>query len=163
MDTIFPKRLEKYLSLRPHSAKELELYLTRKLQLGVASMQTIWSNLQQAGYIDDEAFALWWVTGRLSQGKYGKSRVVMELVTKGIAKDTAERVWKSRETLQENDEGEAGGVTQERLKARLKLELEKLAGRNIEFDLKQKNKIIRKYLARGFSYQEISRSLGELL
>ena len=77
---LYAQALE-YTLMRPHSAREIRDYLQRKTLprkykqrktgtlvekpgASLAVVQRVFARLEQRGYVDDEAFAQWWVENR---------------------------------------------------------------------------------------------------
>lgn len=87
-DTIVQKTL-RFLSYRPRSRKELYEYFNRKITHVPQSVQDdIVSQLEDYGYVDDVAFADWWVQQRRTLGKkLGEYRIIQELRQKGIKEE----------------------------------------------------------------------------
>lgn len=126
------------LSLRNRTVKEME----EALQKGAYDEQTIAfviRHLLDAGYLNDEAFALHWIRHRQSSG-LGSSRILRELLFKGIDKELAVRCLQQ---VREEDD-----TSQE---AALDRALDKiLRGRNPD-DPKERQRILAAMARRGFS------------
>lgn len=75
------KTLE-WLTLRPHSKKELVDYLKRK-KLEPEQIEAWTKDFQRMGYQNDESFTKWWIEQRLNKQK-SKRFIVSELRSKGI-------------------------------------------------------------------------------
>ena len=126
------------LSLRNRTVKEME----EALQKSAYDEQTIAfviRHLLDAGYLNDEAFALHWIRHRQSSG-LGSSRILRELLFKGIDKELAVRCLQQ---VREEDD-----TSQE---AALDRTLDKiLRGRNPD-DPKERQRILAAMARRGFS------------
>ena len=126
------------LSLRNRTVKEME----EALQKSAYDEQTIAfviRHLLDAGYLNDEAFALHWIRHRQSSG-LGSSRILRELLFKGIDKELAVRCLQQ---VREEDD-----TSQE---AALDRALDKiLRGRNPD-DPKERQRILAAMARRGFS------------
>ena len=126
------------LSLRSRTVKEME----EALQKSAYDEQTIAfviRHLLDAGYLNDEAFALHWIRHRQSSG-LGSSRILRELLFKGIDKELAVRCLQQ---VREEDD-----TSQE---AALDRALDKiLRGRNPD-DPKERQRILAAMARRGFS------------
>lgn len=89
-----------YCLRRPHSVKEVRDYLWRKTQPALRKRQTgmnnpvvyservasrVLSKLQQKAYVNDEAFAQWWVENRHQSKGASRRKLDAELRAKGVA------------------------------------------------------------------------------
>ncbi|PIZ64763.1 hypothetical protein COY15_04395 [Candidatus Roizmanbacteria bacterium CG_4_10_14_0_2_um_filter_39_12] len=102
---IYSKVLD-YLSRRPRSVREIEQYVSQKLydrevfvdsseqEQKSAFIARIVEDLISRSYLDDHEFARWWI-GQRTQGKkpLGLSRIVSELVQKGVSPEITKRAW----------------------------------------------------------------------
>ena len=90
-DKLYEKALG-FLSYRPRSQKEVELYLRKKVEQGDI-IETVLTRLENQGYLNDTSFARWWVEQR-TQGKNPKGPAVVkaELYQKGVAHPVVEEV-----------------------------------------------------------------------
>ncbi len=89
-------RAVRLLARRPHSEAELRRYLARK-NTPDAVIEAALAKLQRLGYVDDRAFAAYWVENRERFRPRGIRALRYELRQKGIAADVIE------ETLQDFD------------------------------------------------------------
>ena len=86
----YPKALEKAISMlamKPCTKAEI----TRKLKLCHFEQnisELVIRKLEKEQLLNDDEFSMQWVQSRMK--KYGSSRIYMELVSKGIDRDTAE-------------------------------------------------------------------------
>lgn len=95
---LYMRALE-YCLRRPHSVKEVRDYLWRKTQPALRKRQTGMNNpvvyservasrvlrkLQQKAYVDDEAFARWWVENRQLSKGVSRRKLTAELRSKGV-------------------------------------------------------------------------------
>ena len=133
-------RALEWLTLRPHSKKELVDYLKRKK---IESKQIeVWvKHFQKMGYQDDLNFAKWWLEQRLSKHK-SKRYIIQELRLKGVNQEIIAEVLDSQ--LNEKDT-----VKQLVLKKR------KLA------KYQDEKKLIEYLLRQGFNYSLIKEVLAE--
>jgi regulatory protein len=72
-----------YLSYRPRSRAEIEAYLVRK-KVPRATVQAVIGRLTEAGLLDDQAFARYWVENREAFRPRGVRSLHFELQRKGI-------------------------------------------------------------------------------
>ena len=118
---LYQRALEKALT-RPHSEKEIRDYLRRKLRssssdpLRAAQAKSLWSSdelsefseqimerLRSHKYVDDLAFAEYYVENRFVKKGVSQKRLILELMKKGVAKEIIEEVLSKTER---NDEEE---------------------------------------------------------
>ena len=74
------------LARRPRSERELRDRLTRKGVPGVVADRVL-RELKQRGYVDDAAFAEFWVANRRANQPRGRQALVNELRLKGVASE----------------------------------------------------------------------------
>lgn len=92
---VYTRTLE-YMLMRPHSSKELRDYLYRKTRPrrtrtgaivpGVSAVvtQRVYDRLMEKGYINDEAFARYWVENRNLRKGISQRKLRSELLSKGV-------------------------------------------------------------------------------
>lgn len=91
------QRVLRYLAARPRSTGEIGAYLQRK-GVDEAVATTILEKLRTRGYVDDEAFAQFWVENRNRFRPRGARALRHELRQKGVESEIID------ETLAEQDE-----------------------------------------------------------
>jgi regulatory protein len=79
-------RTLEWLTLRPHSAKELSDYLKRK-KVDKEQIEQWTCDFQERGYQNDEQFAIWWARHRRNKNK-SSAFIRQELKSKGINDET---------------------------------------------------------------------------
>ena len=79
----------RYLSYRDRSKWELGQYLEKKEHSPPVIQQTL-DYLTELNYINDQRFALQWGQYKINKKKLGRKRLYLELLGKGIEKDTIE-------------------------------------------------------------------------
>jgi regulatory protein len=80
-----------FLSFRPRSRSEVGTYLARKKVPGDIVTAVV-NRLEDAGLLDDEAFAQYWVENREAFRPRGSRSLQFELRRKGISSEVIERV-----------------------------------------------------------------------
>lgn len=78
-----------YLSYRPRTRTEVLRYLRGK-GLG-AHAEVVLTRCEELGYVDDEAYAVAFARERIRVRPRGRPRLVSELLTRGVAREIAER------------------------------------------------------------------------
>ena len=78
------------LSGRAHSRKELETKLSKTIDKEL--IKSVSDNMEKLGFIDDEKFAEAYADELFSRKRYGKNRIKIELVKKGIDNQIIEKV-----------------------------------------------------------------------
>ena len=132
------------LSFRSHSEYELK----QKLLSSGADRDTadaVLTFLREYSLVNDSLYA-----GRLASDlsnlkKYGKRRIMQELMHKGIDRETAENVCNTLETDEEE--------------ALIPLMRKKLGG---DFGKKSKDRAIRYFVTRGYSFSDIKSAIGQI-
>lgn len=78
------------LTMRDHSAAELRRKLGRTLSEG--AVESAVGRMEELGLIDDGRFAARYAAELVNRRKFGRRRVIYELLRRGIDRETAERV-----------------------------------------------------------------------
>jgi regulatory protein len=91
------QRAVRYLGMRPRSSAEIVAYLKRK-EYDEQIVDVVVKRLHEQGYLDDEAFARFWVDNRNRFRPRGAQALRHELRQKGVERDTIES------TLEDQDE-----------------------------------------------------------
>lgn len=147
---LYMRALE-YSLMRPHSQYELSQYLYRKtrdtltktgsIKKGVSKALTerVYDRIILKGYVNDEAFARYWVENRQLRKGISKRKLQAELAAKGVERSIVESLLSETER---SDEEEIQKI------------IEKKAGRYAD---EQK---LTAYLARqGFGYEDIKQAI----
>lgn len=87
---LYQRTLEWTLT-RPHSVREVNDYLFRR-KAEEEDRKKIVETLTQKGYLDDEAFARFYVENRFVKKGISKKRLQLELIKKGVEKNIIEEV-----------------------------------------------------------------------
>lgn len=142
-----------FLSFRPRAIAEVEQYLGKKYpQLSSDIVASLIARLSKIGYLDDEAFARWWVQQRREVGKrWGPHKIKQELVMKGVAPETIETVLK-----------ESQGTTSD--KELIVRELAKLQRKFPDMQsFETRTKVMNALARRGFSWDVIKETVEEFI
>ncbi|HRF28240.1 MAG TPA: RecX family transcriptional regulator [Candidatus Saccharibacteria bacterium] len=144
-------RALEYCLMRPHSSKEVKDYLWRKTRpslrkdgskregISQAIADRVYDRLKDKGYINDDAFARYWVEHRNQTKGSSKRKLMNELRVKGVALGSIEQAF---EQSSRNDEDELQKI---------------LNKKRSKYDSEEK---LLNYLARqGFSYGDIRTAL----
>lgn len=91
------QRAVRYLGMRPRSSAEIVTYLKRK-EVDETVVEDVVRRLHEKGYLDDEAFARFWVENRNRFRPRGAQALRYELRQKGVERETIDV------TLDEQDE-----------------------------------------------------------
>lgn len=79
----------RFVSFRPRSEKELRDFLSKKLTKwkvsGEVLVSKVIARMGELGYVDDEAFARWWVDQRTTFTPKGNRVIKLELKAKGVS------------------------------------------------------------------------------
>lgn len=137
----------RFLSYRSRSEKEIIEYFTRK-KIPALIQQRILTKLKELDFVNDEKFALWWITQRKTYKPISSVFIKFELKKKGIHEETIEKAFKKLET---EIGSESDSIKQ--LLQKVNKKYEKLP------PLEKKNKIIQFFMRRGFSYDTIKNAL----
>lgn len=84
-------RLLRFATMRPRSEKEIDEYLKRK-KVHESMWRDLFEKLKHFELLDDAKFAKWWVDQRLAFKKISSKVLKLELLRKGIKKETIENV-----------------------------------------------------------------------
>lgn len=132
------------LEFRNHSEKEI----SKKLLQAGAKPEDIKKTidfLKEYHLINDEAYARALAHDLHLLKKYGKNRIKSELYEKGISRDIVEEIMS---TFSENEENMLIELVRKRIKD--------------DFDKKNKDKIMRYFIYRGYSADEIRNCINSL-
>jgi recX family len=154
---LYMRALE-YCLRRPHSVKEVRDYLWRKTQPALRKRQTGMNNpvvyservasrvlrkLQQKAYVDDEAFARWWVENRQLSKGVSRRKLTAELRSKGVHADII------AQTLEKTDR------TDEQ-------ELRKVIAKKHRRYAGDRQKFVQYLVRQGFSYDGVVSTLNDV-
>ncbi len=154
---LYMRALE-YCLRRPHSVKEVRDYLWRKTQPALRKRQTGMNNpvvyservasrvlrkLQQKAYVDDEAFARWWVENRQLSKGVSRRKLTAELRSKGVHADII------AQTLEKTDR------TDEQ-------ELRKVIAKKHRRYAGDRQKFVQYLVRQGFSYDDVVSTLNDV-
>ena len=139
----------RYLSYRDRSKWELSQYLGKKEHSPPVIQKTL-DYLAELNYVDDQRFALQWGQYKINKSKIGKNRLYMELLGKGVNKETIEGILST--LYEENPEMELAVECARKKWVALK-----------SFEEKKKKQLLVQYLQRkGFSSDIIYQSVRTL-
>jgi regulatory protein len=79
-----------FLGYRPRSRQEIDRYL-QKRELPQVQIEAVIARLEHAGFLDDEAFARFWVENRERFRPRGLRALRYELRTKGVSEEIIDR------------------------------------------------------------------------
>ena len=154
---LYMRALE-YCLRRPHSVKEVRDYLWRKTQPALRKRQTGMNNpvvyservasralrkLQQKAYVDDEAFAGWWVENRQLSKGVSRRKLTAELRSKGIHADII------AQTLEKTDRTDDQ-------------ELRKVIAKKHRRYAGDRQKFVQYLVRQGFSYDDVVSALNDV-
>ncbi|MEK7533484.1 MAG: regulatory protein RecX [Patescibacteria group bacterium] len=134
----------RFVSFRPRSGKEITDFIVRKLKTGHTTaplvVRKVLERLTELAYVDDVAFASWWVSQRTGRKPKGARVIHQELLQKGIPPEII-------------DEAIRVGMKDERSELTLaKAAAEKKSGSWSKLPLpERKHKLIQYLLRRGFA------------
>ncbi|MDQ6858840.1 MAG: recombination regulator RecX [Chloroflexota bacterium] len=131
----------RYLGPRPRSVAEIKRHLRTK-RFDEAAQDKAIDQLRAQRYIDDEAFARYWVEQRAKFRPKGERAIVSELMQKGVARETIDVVL-----------GEADPDSETK---RARQAIRRPMTRWLSMDDNERKRKIHQYLmSRGFSYEVI--------
>lgn len=138
-DKVFARAI-RYVTSRPHSEREIKLWLKKKKIEESLQGETL-QRLKKLGLVDDLAFAKWWIEQRTVFRPKPKRVLKQELRIKGITDDVFENAFTDTETVDDLEIAKKLALKRwERLKtlpgnvAKQKL-LQFLAGRGFSYDV----------------------------
>jgi regulatory protein len=135
----------RHLGPRPRSVAEIRRHLRSK-RFDDAAIDKAVDTLRAQRYLDDEAFARYWVEQRDEHRPRGERAITSELIEKGVARDVIELVLGEREPDSEVK--------------RAREAIRRPITRWLSMDGAERKRKIHQYLAqRGFSYEVIEEVL----
>ncbi|MEA2660591.1 MAG: regulatory protein [Chloroflexota bacterium] len=136
----------RYLGSRPRSVSEIKRHLRTK-RFDEAAQDKAIDQLRAQRYIDDEAFARYWVEQRAKFRPKGQRAIASELIAKGVARETIDVVL-----------GEADPDSESK---RAREAISRPMNRWLSMEEPERKRKIHQYLvARGFSYDVIEEVLA---
>lgn len=147
-------RLEKFLSIRPRSEKEIYDYIVVRRKQSPELAREVIAELKRLGILNDSMFAKWYFDNRLTYSKFGISRIQMELKQKGISTEILAEVM--------------AGYDKEDLSHELNKKIEREVDRVIRLNkttekAKLQEKILRSLLSKGYNYEQIKELIAQKL
>jgi len=142
----------RYLSHAPRSRKQLRDKLTEK-DFSAEAITAVSHLLEEKGYINDVVFAKNYISHKTRLNNFGKRRIVIELLKKGVGKDDIMTAYQQAE---ENDE------TRDEAAAATRALAKRLARKDyaaIKKDPKEMQKLMGYLVRRGFSYDVVKEVL----
>lgn len=154
---LYMRALE-YCLRRPHSVKEVKDYLWRKTQPILRKSQTGMNNpvvyservasrvlrkLQQKAYVDDEAFARWWVENRQLSKGVSRRKLTAELCSKGVHADIIAQMLEKTDRTDEQ-------------------ELRKVIAKKHRRYAGDRQKFVQYLVRQGFSYDDVVSALNNV-
>lgn len=134
----------RYLEFRSHSEKELSDKL-RRAGADDDIIQQIMTFLREYKLVNDLDYARRYSRDLQNLKKFGKNRIITELKIKGISYDIIDTVISELPQAEDN-------ILEEMIKKRLK----------DNFDKKNKDKVIRYFIYRGYQFDEIKECINKL-
>ena len=139
----------KYLSMRLHSAKELQTKLMRR-EYGQTIVASVLEDLQRLGYLDDARFAKTKALSAAENKHHGRRRAMMELRKAGVKSDVADKALD--DVYESTDMLAAARMLASKQADRLK-RLDPAVG---------KRRLIGMLQRRGFDYEDIKSIVAEI-
>lgn len=134
----------RYLSFRPRSIKEVEIYLVqkaRKYPITPGEIQAAIEILKDQGFLNDTEFIKSFVNARNSLKPKGKRMLILELKKSGVSSEDIDQFFSNNEAADE------GTLAVEALKRKMKA-LAMIADEKVKF-----TKAVSFLQRRGFSYE----------
>lgn len=129
-----------WLLRRPHSTKEFRDYLYRK-KIEPDFMNSLVKEFQTKKYLNDEAFARFWVESRRSSKHASSRRLRFELRQKGVQKEIVDMI------LQDTEVDELQALT------------ELITSKRRQTRYQDRQKLIAYLLRQGYNYENIKQAL----
>lgn len=140
----------KFLSFRPRSRAEVEAYLNKK-GVSAENLAKILQRLTELDFLNDEAFARWWIAHRRGDRPRGQRLIGLELRRKGVTKELTDKLL--AESVKEIDE----------LSLATKMAAKKLAKIQNLSEEEIKRKLFTALAGRGFSSEVIQETVAKIL
>jgi len=129
-----------FLSYRPRSVKEVKDRLTKYKIIGDSAQDVYLSQLKRNGYLDDTAFAKWYINSRNTHKHRSKRMLMYELSRKGVPK----AVLDSLLTFMNDDVSTIASI------------ITKKFGAPRQLDIPEKHKIQTFLVRQGFAWEQVS-------
>lgn len=139
----------RYLSVQPHSEKEIRDYLKKK-KASEEEIEQVVVRLKSQKYIDDKEFVSWWIRQRTINKPQSYYLTRRELAVKGIDKKTIEEVFSQPDEGREDEIDLAKKIVEKKIKKYKNLEKKEIYSK------------LGSVLARkGFSWDTIKRAIDD--
>jgi regulatory protein len=151
-----------YITIRPHSIREVRSYLNKSQQKlfnkkmfnialddGEELINKTIDRLVELKYLDDAQFSKWMIESRISTGKKSRKEAVSELIQKGIS------IYDAQECIKKFYTGEDELLMIKKIIQKKFPDVELIIK-----DRKRKEKMIGYFLRRGFSYDLIKETIS---
>ncbi|MCL2375987.1 MAG: recombination regulator RecX [Defluviitaleaceae bacterium] len=142
----------RYLSASPRSRKQLRDKLTEK-DFSTQAITAVIHLLEEKGYINDIAFAQSYISHKSRLNNFGKRRIVMDLLKKGVGKDDIMAAYHQAE------EDDTAGSEADAATRALAKRLARKDFAAIKKDPKEMQKLMGYLVRRGFSYDVVKEAL----
>lgn len=146
----------RFVSYRPHSEREIVEFLQKTMKrwnvVGDLTIERVVKRLREYGHIDDNKFAIWWITQRNTFRPKGTRAIEYELIKKGVSRVSI------KEALTNISQGEDGISERDMAKKAILKKIDMWAQLPV---IEQKKKIYQFLSQRGFSPETISKIIDE--
>lgn len=132
-----------------HSEKEIRTKLARK-EYNKLIIDKVVMKCMEYGYVDDEAFARAFISGKRAFKNEGIQKLKQQLYNKGISSDMIESLL--HEFVNDDDEYEKAKIAG----------IKKYKQLSNESKYKQKEKLFRHLVGKGFSFDTISKAIQDI-
>jgi regulatory protein len=146
----------RFLGTRPRTRWEVERRL-RRARAAPDVIEATLARLDALGYVDDLAFARWWVEQRDRHAPRGRRMVEAELRQHGVPRDVVEALRDPEANLRPDAEAEPPPETEEE-RARIALERH-LRGRPLPADARALQRVGMFLMRRGFDPETVRATL----
>jgi regulatory protein len=146
----------RFLGTRPRTRWEVERRL-RRARAAPDVIEATLARLDALGYVDDLAFARWWVEQRDRHAPRGRRMVEAELRQHGVPRDVVEALRDPEANLRPDAEAEPPPETEEE-RARIALERH-LRGRPLPADARALQRVGMFLMRRGFDAETVRATL----
>lgn len=134
----------RFVSFRPRSGKEIADFITRKLKTGHTTaplvVHKVLERLTELAFVDDVAFASWWVDQRTGRKPKGARVIRQELLQKGISPEIIDEAIRLGMKDERREETLAKAAAEKKVRSWSKLPLPE-----------RKHKLIQYLTRRGFT------------
>ena len=152
----------RYLGYAPRTCRQLKTKMAEK-EFSAEAIEAVVQLLTDKGYLDDVAFARNYITNKTRYSNYGRRRIVVDLLQRGVSKEDIQAAYEAVLELDEenNNELEAAKRALAKRLGRKGIDREIREKREKDEEHKERQRLMAYLMRRGFSYDTAKKAFEE--